>query len=93
MQQSTKRTNEALIEISGKLLAYQMANSWDKELTKLFKPLLTDRLSAPLTPEILSPEDVHMIIEQHQTFTNTFFREERLQLIPNIKRNSNAGFH
>ena len=63
-----------------------MANQWDKELTKLFKPILSGKLSASLTPDILSPEDLHTIIDQHKTLANPYFAKN----VYNLYQTSNV---
>jgi hypothetical protein len=75
VSETFKQVQCQFLDTSGHLLAHQYHDKWEKQLNSLFKPLREGSLKVPLTPDILSPEDLRKILNEHEMLQRLYFRK------------------
>lgn len=63
-----------ILDTTGELLARQFIHEWDNKIKhSLFTPLLYGAIKTPLTPEILSPNELNDILANHSSLHDTYY--------------------
>ena len=70
-----KQVQCQFLDTTGHLLAYQYLDKWERQLNLLFKPIREGSLKVPLTPDILSPEDLQKILNEQEMLQKLYFRK------------------
>ena len=73
INENFKNVQCQILNTSGKLLAYQFMQQWEKKLRIHFEPILTGQITTQLNAENLDPSDLQLIIRDHKFIKDTYF--------------------
>jgi hypothetical protein len=62
-----------MLSATGRLFANQLIFQWNEKLNTLFKSAISGQITIPLTPDILTSEDLLQIIKDHKILKTTYF--------------------
>ena len=65
---------------TGRLFANQISFQWDHKLNSLFKSAITGQITSALTPDILTPDDLMKIMNDHSNLKSTYFSKNTYNL-------------
>ena len=76
VEATNKEISQQLADINCQILsiiAYNYEHKWENTLKSLLKPLIHGKLKSKLTPEILTPDTLRKILDDHPMLRNTYF--------------------